>query len=457
MLIEDQVCTERPDGISASNLVIAPLMKLPENSIEIPPVYGPVHGVHRPPGSKSITNRAVPIAAIAHGTSHLDGILHSQDTAVMMESLRRLGVHCEPHKDTRQLTLTGTNGKWPNDAAELWLENSGTSIRFLTGLCAASRGSFHLDGIARMRERPIGDLVEALQQIGLDATYEAAEGFPPVRLMASGLRGGTIRMSGRLSSQFLSSVLMAAPLARDPVFIEITDELVSIPYIEMTLAVMREFGVQVHTNDHRSFHVTPQQYSACRFDVEPDASAASYFFALAAVTGGRITVPGLHRRSLQGDIGFVDALERMGCEVSWDSNSVTVEGRALHGIDIDMNSISDTAQTLATVAVHASTPTRIRHVEHMRHKETDRISAVVKELHRAGIEAEEFHDGMLIHPGKPRPARIRTYDDHRMAMSFALLGLRAPGIVILDPTCTAKTYPDFFKDLSALCQNQVRR
>ena len=266
------------------------------------------------------------------------------------------------------------------------------------------------------------------------------------------MRGGNTTIAGSISSQFLSSLLMCAPACEAPVHIHVTGELVSQPYVHMTLQMIRDFGGRIDAPDDLShFQTYPGPYSARVYDIEPDASAASYFFAAAAVTAGQVTVRGLHAGSLQGDVQFATALQQMGCTVEWQADRVTVTGAPLRGIEIDMNAISDTAQTLAAVAVFASGPTTIRNVAHMRHKETDRITAVVTELQRAGIHAVEHADGLTIHSGQPKPCDIHTYDDHRMAMSFSLLGLRTPGIRILDPACTAKTYPNFFHDLESLC------
>jgi 3-phosphoshikimate 1-carboxyvinyltransferase len=265
------------------------------------------------------------------------------------------------------------------------------------------------------------------------------------------MAGGTARVAGSISSQFLSALLMAAPAARNPVELLIDGELVSKPYVAMTIGVMRAFGVEVDTSTPNRYRIVPQRYRASAYEIEPDASAASYFFAVAAITGGTVTVTGLSRRSLQGDVAFVDVLERMGCRVEYAANSITVTGGALRGIDVDMNAISDTAQTLAVIAPFATGSTRIRNVANMRHKETDRIHALATELGRLGQRVEEHPDGLTIHPCQIRPATIETYDDHRMAMSFALVGLKMPGIRIADPGCTRKTYPDFFDDLQTLC------
>lgn len=418
---------------------------------EIQPVGQPVHGTIRPPGSKSLTNRALIIAALARKSSTLQNVLHSDDTRVMLDSLRRLGIRVTGERDGADLRVAGCGGRIPVAKADLWLENSGTSIRFLTAVCALGSGEFRLDGNARMRERPIEPLVAALRSWGVDVACELGTGCPPVVVHAAGLPEGAIEVAGSLSSQYLSALLMAAPCAAGPAEMRVVGELVSRPYVDMTLAVMRVFGADIDEPAPHVFRISGTGYGGRDYSIEPDASAASYFLAAAAVTGGDVTVSGLSRNSLQGDVAFADVLERMGCRVTWLPDGVRVQGGPLRGIDVDMNAISDTAQTLAAVAPFAEGPTRIRNVAHMRHKETDRVAALVTELSRLGLRAEEHPDGLTIHPGPMRPAVIETYDDHRMAMSFAVLGLRQPGITISDPGCTSKTYPRFFEDLERLC------
>lgn len=417
------------------------------------PVKKPVFGSVRPPGSKSITNRALILSALAQGTSTLTGVLDSVDTAVMLDSLNRLGIKVEHDRKKQTCTVAGCGGNLEQSNADLWLENSGTSIRFLTSLCCLGSGRYRLDGSKRMRERPIIDLVDTLQALGASVSCEDPQGgCPPVLVEGSSLGGGSAAVNGNISSQFLSSLLMVSPCANNPVMLNVTGELVSRPYVTMTLEMMKSFGVSAsYPDDLSGFQVPSAEYNAISYDIEPDASAASYFLAAAAITGGSVKVDGLSKTALQGDVHFATALEEMGCQVEWNESSVTVTGGELQGVDIDMNAISDTAQTMAVVATFASSPTTIRCVGHMRHKETDRIAAVVTELKRAGIQADEFDDGLTIYPGVAKPAAIQTYDDHRMAMSFALLGLKHPGIQILDPECTNKTYPDFFKDLATLC------
>jgi 3-phosphoshikimate 1-carboxyvinyltransferase len=421
------------------------------HTLEITPVTRPVHGRIRPPGSKSITNRALIVAALAEGTSLLRGVLDSDDTRVMAESLRRLGLDLNRDAASAEIRVTGCGGKVPGRSAALYLQNSGTSIRFLTALCALGEGRFQLDGDVRMRERPIAPLVDALRAWGAEIHCDSRNGCPPVILNAHGLPGGRIEVAGDLSSQYLSALLMAAPCASGSSEIRVVGELVSRPYTDMTIAVMRSFGASIDEPETNVFRISNGGYRATDYAIEPDASAASYFFAAAAVTGGEVTVDGLSQNSVQGDVHFADVLERMGCDVTFSDDSITVAGGPLRGIEVDMNAISDTAQTLAAIAPFAEGPTRITGVAHMRHKETDRVAALVTELRRLGIDADEHPDGLTIHPGSVQPATVQTYNDHRMAMSFAVTGLRQPGIRIADPGCTAKTYPRFFEDLDRLC------
>lgn len=422
------------------------------NTYQVQPVPGPLNGTVRPPGSKSITNRALIVAALADGQTKLTGVLDSQDTQVMIESLNRLGIKVDHDPENCTATVEGCAGKIPQSEASLWLENSGTSIRFLTALCAIGQGEYVLDGNKRMRQRPIQDLVNALQQLNIDVMCENETGCPPVRVKAKGLSGGETVISGNVSSQYLSALLMVSPAAQEPVTITIQGEMVSKPYLNITLGVMAQFGVTIDRVKSDVWTIPPQTYHRPgAYDIEPDASAASYFFAAAAITGGKVKVEGLNQDALQGDINFIRVLEDMGCLIKQDRNSITVQGGALKGIDVDMNDISDTAQTLAAVALFAEGPTSIRNVAHIRHKETDRLAAIATELKRMGIQVEETEDAITIHPGEIQPATIETYDDHRMAMSFALVGLKVPGILIADPGCTKKTYPRFFDDLERLC------
>jgi 3-phosphoshikimate 1-carboxyvinyltransferase len=419
-------------------------------TIEILPT-GPIRASIRPPGSKSITNRALVCAALAEGESILTGALQSEDTRVMIEALQRLGLQVEHDPQGSTIRLSGCGGRIPSRHAKIFVGNSGTTMRFLTAMLTLGHGTFRLDGTPRMRQRPIGDLLDALEQLGGQATGEAGTDCPPVVVRASGLSGGRATVAGEISSQFLSGLLMAAPFARQPVELTVRGPLVSKPYIDMTLAVMSAFGVSVEVEQLSRFTVPGgQRYRGRQYEIEPDASAASYFFAAAAITGGEVTVEGLTDRSIQGDVAFCKCLEQMGCRLEYAANSITVVGRPLHGIEVDMNAISDTVQTLAAVALFADGPTTIRGVAHIRHKETDRIRALATELRKLGAGVEEHADGLRIIPAALHAAEIDTYDDHRMAMSLALVGLAVPGVVIRDPGCTAKTYPAFFEDLAGL-------
>ena len=421
------------------------------NSIEIQPITGPIRACVRPPGSKSITNRALVCAALADGTSTLRGALDSEDTRVMIEGLGRLGIEVEVGDAGRTLVVRGQAGLIPALEADLHCANSGTTIRFLTALATLGHGAYCLDGVPRMRERPIADLLDGLNQLGAHAATEHGNGCPPVIVHANGLPGGAARIRGDISSQYLSGMLLTAPAAQAAVELTIEGPLVSQPYVLMTLAVLKAFGVDVDTTTALdSFRIAaPQSYTAREYAIEPDASAASYFWAVAAITGGEVTVEGLSAASLQGDVAFVDCLEQMGCQLRREADSITVAGRPLSGIDVDMNAISDTVQTLAVVALFAKGETTIRNVAHIRHKETDRIAALAAELRKLGADVTEREDGLSIRPGTLRTATIDTYDDHRMAMSFALAGLRVAGVRINDPDCTEKTYPAFFDDLAA--------
>ena len=414
----------------------------------------PVRGVVRPPGSKSITNRALVCSALAPGTSCLQGALASEDTQVMIDSLRRLGFSVLVEEEGRRLLVHGQGGRIPVWEADLYTANSGTTMRFLTALVCLGRGVYRLDGVERMRQRPIGDLLEALGQLGAEARSEQNNGCPPVVVRSQGLRGGRAELAGNISSQFLSGLLMAAPCAQQDVEIVVRGPLVSRPYVDMTLAVMRSFGAKVEEPQPGRFLVPSTGYQAQTYGIEPDASAASYFFGAAAITGGQVTVEGLSQQSLQGDVAFCECLRQMGCRVEYGPGWITVSGQAQQGIDVDMNAISDTVPTLAAVALAAQGPTRIRGVAHMRLKETDRIAALAAELRKLGAQVEELPDGLVIHPGPLRGAEIETYNDHRMAMSLALVGLVTPGVVIRNPGCTVKTYPGFFDDLARITQKK---
>lgn len=400
----------------------------------------------QPPGSKSITNRALLCASLANGISKLHGALKSDDTIVMIDALQQLGIQITQNWNACELTIAG--GPLKRNDATIEVKNSGTSIRFLTAALAVAGGNFRLQGVSRMHQRPIGPLVDALNQLGANVTAESENGCPPVVISNERLVGGKTKIKGNVSSQYLSGLLMASPLATDDVVIELDGQLVSKTYVQMTLEVMKRFGVTAETGPNfSSFKISEaSKYSHTDYQIEPDASAASYFWAAAAICGGTATVTGLNQQSLQGDVAFVDCLEKMGCEIEYRSNKISVTGPAKHGIDIDMSDISDTAQTLSVVALFVKGQTRIRGVAHNRVKETDRIGNLAIELRKLGAEIEEHPDGLTITPGQTKPAIIETYDDHRMAMSLSLAGLRQPDVVIQNPDCVSKTYPAYFND-----------
>ncbi len=406
----------------------------------------------RVPGSKSITNRALVLAALT-GRCVLTGALQSEDTEVMVESLDRLGFSVDADWDAATIAVLAprTGRRIPAREAELDVANSGTTMRFLTAMVALGRGQYRLDGVPRMRERPIRDLLDALSQAGVRARSENDNGCPPAIVEADGLPGGELSIKGDVSSQFLSGLLMAAPFADRDVTLRVDGPLVSIPYVAMTLTMLEQFGLTATHENYQVFRVPGGQVGGvAEYAIEPDASAASYFLAAAAILGGRIEVSGLTKSSLQGDVRFADVLGQMGCQVEWTPSGISVTGGVLRGIDVDMNDISDTVMTLAAVACFAEGPTTIRNVGHIRHKETDRLAALACELRRLGAKVEETADGLVIVPAPLQGATVETYNDHRMAMSLALVGLRVPGVVIDNPGCVAKTYPRFFEDLEAL-------
>lgn len=404
----------------------------------------------RPPGSKSITNRALLCSALGSGESTLTGTLASEDTDVMLAALGQLGISHTGNLSDGLVTINGNNGRIAPGDHRLDVANSGTSMRFLSAVAALGQGTISLDGVPRMRERPILPLVNSLRQIGVDVDC-SPNGCPPVVVRACGLPGGTTCVEGEASSQFLSALLLASPCAEKGVLANASNDSVSLPYLEMTVDVMKSFGVEVSVNEATGYHIKAgQAYHGRSFHIEPDATAASYLWAIPAIMGGRVTVEGLTRGSIQGDVSFVDCLSEMGCNVQFQPDGITVEGPARKGIDVDMNGISDTVQTLAVVALFTEGETVIRNVGHIRHKETDRIGNLAVELRKLGADVNENEDGLAITPGILQGAVIDTYGDHRMAMSLALAGLRIEGVEIQDPGCTAKTYPGFFEDLVAI-------
>lgn len=404
------------------------------------------------PGSKSLTNRALVVAALAQGASQLRGGLIAEDSEVMLKALNDLGIPVKT-KDTT-FTVHGQGGKIPNTRAELDLQLSGTSIRFLTALVALGRGTYRLDGNERMRQRPIQDLLSALKPLGVKLDTQLETGCPPVLVEANGLKGGETSVAGDRSSQYLSALLMAAPYAEAAVTLSVTGDLQSKPFIDMTIKLMKDFGVDVERDGYASFTVHPAVYKARDYLIEGDAMAAGYFWGAAAVTGGRIKVANVGSASVQGDKRLADVLADMGCQVTWTEHGCEVTGPkdGLKGGTFDLNDMPDQAQTLAVIALFADSPVHIKNVWNMRIKETDRLAALHTELKKFGAEVEEGDDFIVVYPLKanPGPVTVDTYGDHRMAMAFALAGLRLPDITINDPACVAKTFPEFFEVLSTL-------
>ena len=418
------------------------------DSLELKPARRAAGRV-RLPGSKSISNRVLLLAALAAGKTKLYGLLDADDTRVMREALGLLGVRFEDE------AVRGVGGPFPVKRAELFLGNAGTAFRPLTAALALSGGEYRLSGAPRMHERPIGDLVDALREIGAAIDYMGKEGYPPLQIHPGQLRlDAPVKVKGEVSSQFLTALLMALPLTRQTARILVEGELISKPYVEMTLNMMRRFGLQVGRDGWRSFQVEGQYVSPGKVYVEADASSASYFLAAGAIGGGPVRVEGVGRTSIQGDVRFIDVLEHMGAKVSMADDWIEVSGpRKLSAIDMDMNHIPDAAMTAAVLALFADGPSVIRNVASWRVKETDRIAAMATELRKLGAEVEEGRDFIRITPRAiKRGVSIDTYDDHRMAMSFSLVALAGVPVRINDPQCVAKTFPDYFQAFQSIVQ-----
>jgi 3-phosphoshikimate 1-carboxyvinyltransferase len=430
-----------------------------QSTIEIIPISHALHATVRVPGSKSLTNRALLVASLAEGTTTLTNALFSDDSLYFAGALQKLGFDVRLDSTRAEMTVTGLGGRIPAQKAELFVGNAGTAARFLTTFLTLSHGEYILAGDARMRERPIGDLVAALEQLGATIVNRkskienGASICPPVKILASGLPGGRAAVAGNVSSQFLSGLLMVAPYAQSFVELVVEGGLNSKPYVDMTLAVMTDFGVEVTRQGYERFDIPSARYQPrATYPIESDASAASYFFAAPAILGGKVRVENISRHSKQGDIAFLDIIQQMGCTVNAGMDYIEVTGpTSLRGVDVDMRDISDMVQTLAAIAPFASSSTRIRGIGFIRAKETDRISAVCAELARLGVEVQEHPDGLTIQPcGSMHPACVRTYNDHRMAMAFALVGLRLTGVSLENPACVSKTFPGYFEVLESL-------
>lgn len=439
------------------------------DQIEIQPVTKPVNATIRVPGSKSITNRALVLGALASREKKvkIKWILHSDDTRYMIEALRQLGFAISITENGKDVEIESTNPlvRLPARQADLYLGNSGTCMRFLAALVSLGQGAYRLDGDSRMRERPMGDLLDALRQLGVDAKAEFGNGCPPLIIRSNGTPSGKAKLRGDTSSQFLSGLLMAGPMVSGDIDIEIEGELVSKPFVEMSIKLIEQLGGKIAARAllNRFRIHGPQDYNwSGPMKVSPDATSASYFFGAAAITRGSFKAEGLkcaelrheklgvHHINIQNDVRFISELVKMGCDTSGAPFDISVQGGKLRGITVDMNAISDTVMTLAAVACFAEGPTTIRNVAHIRHKECDRITALCTELRKLGVEVEEYPDGLKITPRPMHGAVMETYNDHRMAMSLALIGLKVPGVVIKNPGCVAKTYPGFWEDFQKL-------
>lgn len=425
------------------------------------PASSAARGTVRLPGSKSISNRVLLLAALAQGTTIVRALLDSDDTRVMLDALRVLGVGVARVSDSDDYEITGTGGVFPVKQAELFLGNAGTAFRSLTAACALSGGEYVLKGVARMHERPIGDLVDALRQLGARIDYLGQEGFPPLHIHPADLAGDTTEVRGNVSSQFLTGLLMALPLRQRNTTIEVVGELISRPYIGITLAMLRRFGVGIARDGWQRFGVpaASRYQSPGEIWVEGDASSASYFLAAGAIGGGPVRVEGVGRDSVQGDVHFADALAKMGAQIEMGPNWIEARSPAngrLNAIDLDCNHIPDAAMTLAVVALFADGVTTLRNIASWRVKETDRIAAMAIELRKVGATVEEGADFIRITP--PHASRltphavIDTYDDHRMAMCLSLVTLGGVPLRINDPACVNKTFPTYFKTFAGIAQ-----
>ena len=406
-----------------------------------------IHGEVQLPGSKSISNRALLISALGLGDIALSNLLESNDVNHMFEALETLGLRLERNLDKRTASISGCGGPLPKGDYDLYLENAGTAVRSMTAAVCLSEGNYRIDGNARMRERPIKHLTDSLTLLGADIVFELDQDCPPLQITANGLKGGLTKVDGSVSSQYLTALLIAAPYAKEKVEIDIIGDLTSKPYIDMTINLMQKFGVEVENHNFQKFIINSgQQYTNPKtFFIEGDASSASYFLGAAAISG-YAKVTGCGKGSIQGEAGFAEVMEKMGAKVTYGENFIEVRSTGkLKGIDIDMNTMTDTGMTLAVVAMFAEGKTAIRNIYNWRVKETERIQAVATELRKAGAHVEEGHDYIIITPPeKIVSTEIETYDDHRMAMAFSLLSLGSNGITILDPRCTKKTFPTYF-------------
>jgi 3-phosphoshikimate 1-carboxyvinyltransferase len=416
--------------------------------IEIKPI-SKLDAVVTVPSSKSYSNRALLIAALADGESRIYNCLKCEDTRYMISALSSFSINII--EDKTKVTVHGCNGFPRASEKNIFVGNAGTTMRFLCSFAALCPGETIIDGSWRMRQRPLNDLINGLSPLGAKMISQNENGCPPVRIKGGGIDGGETEMNGDKSSQYFTSILLSSPYAKKDVLIKVNGELTSRPYIDLTIDLMRIFGVNVENNSYSSFFIkSGNGYRAREYTIESDMTSATYFFAAAAITGGKVKIENLNIATMQGDIKFVDILKKMGCIVLKGENFIEVEGGGLTGINVNMNKMPDAVQTLAVTSLFARGETRITGVSNLRIKETDRIKALATELSRLGAQVRELDDGLVIIPGKLQAAEIVTYDDHRMAMSFALAGLKIHGIRIKNPGCVNKSFPDFFKKLESL-------
>lgn len=426
--------------------------RLKQAELTVLPLSGALDREAKVLGSKSYTNRYIAIAALSGQDTVIDNALLSDDTLYFTKAIEAFGhVEVEIDQSAGRIHVTSNGRPMRAPSEEIFMGGAGTPLRFLISMAGHAEGTTTITGNARMQERPMGDLLAALPALGVDAVSVRGNGSPPIKVTGGSFRGGATNISGQVSSQFTSSLIINAIRAENDTTITIVDDLISKPYVDMTLAALREMGVTAEREGFTRFFVPAgQRPRGGQVTVEPDASGMSYFLAAAAVLGGRVTIPGIGSGSHQGDVGLVHALEQMGCRVDLEESSITVTGGELHGIDIDMEAMPDVVPTLAIVAAFAEGTTRISNIASLRVKECDRIAAVTTELRKMGIAVEEFPDAMHITGGAPQAATIDTYDDHRIAMTFAIAGLRIPGVVIKDPGCVAKSFPTFWQALDDL-------
>lgn len=402
----------------------------------------------RVPGSKSITNRALLMAALANGQSKLNGVLFSDDSRYFLNSLIELGFEVNIDEINKTVIVNGLGGKVPNNSGKINVGSAGTAARFLTAMLGLSKGTYVIDASSQMKHRPMQPLFDALESLNVKIEYLENEKFLPIKISGNNFRGNEISLDISKSTQFLSAMLMTGVMIKDGLKINITSNKTEGSYINITRKMMEEFGCNI-LYDKKNYYIKPNQsYNAIEYQIEPDVSAACYFYGMAAINGGSALVYDVHFNSMQGDIKFLEALKLMGCSIKDTKEGIVVNAPKdgiLHGVDIDMNNFSDQTMTLAAIAIYANSPTRITNIGHIRFQESDRLSAIVTELKRMGIKCDEGKDYIIIYPKQPKPAVIETYEDHRMAMAFTLVGIKTNGIKINNPTCCKKTFEEYFE------------